>query len=81
MKSFHPSAPLAIMTAIPVGFANLGFSTISNIIHPMISIFYPAIIMLTCYNLISAFYPVRRMKKLVYITLFLSCALKSGILG
>lgn len=65
------------ITIISILFANLGFATISALIHPAISICYPAIIVLTVFNLIHKIYGLEMIKRPVYGTLFSSTILKS----
>jgi LIVCS family branched-chain amino acid:cation transporter len=65
------------ITIISIAISDLGFSIISALIHPAISICYPAIIVLTIFNLIHKIYGVNTIRRPVYGTLVSSTVLKS----
>lgn len=62
--------------AIAIAFSNLGFARISSLIHPAISICYPAIIALTLCNLFHKLYGYQTIKRPVYAIFALSLLLK-----
>ncbi len=76
-KTISYRSSLIAITAISIFFAHLGFATISALIHPLISICYPAIIVLTVFNIIYKIYGIQTIKRPVYGTLFSSTLLKS----
>ena len=81
-KEFFPTTfrykqSLIGITLLAIFFANLGFEKISALIHPAISICYPAIIVLTIFNLIHKIYGLEMIKRPVYGTLFSSTILKT----
>lgn len=68
---------LITIIAISILFSNLGFSMICNLIHPVITICYPAIIILTFFNLIHKKYGFIMIRRPVYGTLLSSLIYKS----
>lgn len=76
-RSITYNQSLFAITAISIFFALLGFATISSLIHPLISICYPAIIVLTLFNIIHKLYGIHTIKRPVYGTLFSSTLFKS----
>lgn len=76
-NTFRYTDSLIGITVISIIFANLGFAAICSLIHPAISICYPAIIMLTIFNLVHKIYGTQMIKRPVYGTLVSSTVLKS----
>ena len=58
--------------AIAIAFSNLGFATICTLIHPVITICYPAIIVLTLFNLMHKRYGFTMIRRPVYGALLIS---------
>lgn len=71
---------MLVILVITVLFSNLGFAAIMRFLHPLLSICYPAIIVLTICNILYKLYGFSYVKLPVYATLLLTLGIKvSGL--
>lgn len=77
LSGYQLSYPLAITLIVicMTFFANLGFKQLMSIIHPIVSVCYPAIIVLTICNIMHQLYGWKTVKAPVFVTFALTLLL------
>jgi LIVCS family branched-chain amino acid:cation transporter len=68
----NKNIPMFFVVASSAAIANLGFTELMHVIHPLISLCYPAIIVLTICNLLYKLYGITMVKGPVFATLLIT---------